>query len=108
MRRAFSSLHLVPCIFDMKLSTYEFLYVIFSSSLRDCCFTSAAGTFNLLFLMSEDFATTEYFINHIKKGALLKSIYMFKVPNIYIYIYNIYIIYIYNIYNIYIIDMSYT
>ena len=65
-------------MFDMKLSIYEFLYVILSSSFR--------GTFHPLFLTSEDFATTEYFINHIKKGGLLKSIYMFKVSNIYMYI----------------------
>ena len=65
-------------MFDMKLSIYEFLYAIFSSSVRDCCFTSSAGTFHPLFLISEDFATTEYFINHIKNGGLLKSIGIFK------------------------------
>ena len=71
-------------MFHMKLSIYEFLYVVFSSSVRDCCFTSLAGTFHPLFLISEDFSTTEYFISHIKKGGLLKSICMFKVSNFFL------------------------
>ena len=71
-------------MFHMKLSIYEFLYVVFSSSVRDCCFTSLAGTFHPLFLISEDFSTTEYFISHIKRGGLLKSICMFKVSNFFL------------------------
>ena len=43
--------HPFPSMFDMKLSIYEFLYVIFSSSVRDCYFTSSAGTFHPLFLI---------------------------------------------------------
>ena len=65
-------------MFDEKLSMYEFLYLMISSSVRDCCFISSAGTFHPLFLISEEFATTEYFINHIKNGGLLKSIGIFK------------------------------
>ena len=38
---------------------------------------------HITFLISEDFATTEYFTNHTKKCGLLKSICMFKVSNIY-------------------------
>ena len=38
---------------------------------------------HIIFLISEDFATTEYFTNHTKKCGLLKSICMFKVSNIY-------------------------
>ena len=41
-REIYANTKLVPSIFDMKLSIYEFLYVIFSSSLRDYCFTSSA------------------------------------------------------------------
>ena len=43
---------------------------------------------HITFLISEDFATTEYFTNHTKKCGLLKSICMFKVSNIY-YIYEL-------------------
>ena len=69
-------------MFDVKLSIYECLYVICSSSVRDFCFTSSARTFHPLFLIPEDFATTKYFINHIKKGGHLKDICIYT----YIYI----------------------
>ena len=62
---------------------------------------------HIIFLISEDFATTEYFINHTKKGGLLKPICMFKVSNIYIYIY-IYIYYTYELYLIQIRVCSFT
>ena len=81
----------------MKLSIYEFLYVIFSSSVTDCCFSSSAGTFHPLFIIRR---FCHHWILHksYKKGGLLKSICMFKVSNIYIYVLYIYIytyIYIY-------------
>ena len=68
----------------------EFIYVIFSSSVRDCCFTSSAGTFHPLFLISEDFATTEYFINHIKRVDFWNLYVCLKYQTyicVYIYIY---------------------
>ena len=94
-------------MFDMKLSIYEFLYVIFSSSVTDCCFSSSAGTFHPLFIVRR---FCHHWILHksYKKGGLLKSICMFKVSNIYIYVLYIYIyihryIYIYTyIYILYI------
>ena len=87
--------HPVSSMFDMKLSIYEFLNVIFSSSVTDCCFTSSAGTFHPLFLISEDFATTEYFINHIKRVDFWNLYVCLKYQTyicVYIYIY----VYIYN------------
>ena len=79
--------------------TFCNIYVIFKSSIRVSCFTLSAGTFHLLFLISEDSATTEYFMNHIKKGGHLKSTLCLKYQTyIYIYIYIYLYIYIYNIY----------
>ena len=77
-------------MFDMKLSIYEFLYVfmyfmfLYNISVRDCWFTSSAGTFHPYHIFNiRRFCHHWILHKSYKKCGLLKSICMFKVSNIY-------------------------